>query len=123
MAAEIKKKDQSEVKSLEKMTVKELRALALEIPRSVAVTDMKKDELIALIKQSRGGEDEGDKKKEKKETVKAVRTVKTKGELKTTIRLLKRRRIDAQEKHDKKSADRLRRRISRLKKRTRKAAA
>jgi hypothetical protein len=119
MAAEIKKKDQSEVKSLEKMTVKELRALALEIPRSVAVTDMKKDELIALLKQSRGEEDEGAKKKEKKETVKAVRT---KEELKATIRLLKQRRIDAQEKHDKKSADRLRRRISRLKKRTRKAA-
>jgi len=120
MAAEIKKKDPSEAKSLEKMTVKELRTLALDIPRSVAVTDMKKDELIALIKQARGGGDEGAKKQEKKETVKAV---KTKVELKATIRLLKQKRIDAQGKHDKKSADRLRRRIGRLKKRTRRAAA
>jgi len=120
MAAEIKKKDQSESKSLEKMTVKELRALALEIPRSVAVTDMKKEDLIALIKQSRGLRDEGAKKKEKKGIVKVV---KTKGELKAAIRQLKIKRVDAQGRHDKKGADQLRLQISRLKKMTRRVAA
>jgi hypothetical protein len=48
------KKEKKEVKALEKMTVKELRAIATDIPRSIAVHDMKKDELIAFIKEARG---------------------------------------------------------------------
>jgi lipopolysaccharide biosynthesis regulator YciM len=121
MTAEIKKKDPSEAKSLEKMTIKELRALALEmdVPREIAVNDMKKDELVTLIKQFRGLKEES-KKKEKKAVVKTVRT---KEQLKAAIRLLKQQRVDAQEKHDKKSAEQLRRRIGRLKKMTRRFAA
>jgi len=124
MTAEIKKKDPSEAKSLEKMTIKELRALALEmdIPREVAINDMKKEELVTLIKQTRGLKEES-KKKEKKDKKTAVKTVKTKEQLKAAIRLLKQQRVDAQEKHDKKGANQLRRRIGHLKKMTRRMAA
>ena len=48
------KEKHNEEKSLEKMTVKELKAIAMEIPRSVAVHDMKKAELIEFIKEARG---------------------------------------------------------------------
>jgi len=42
MAEETKKKERKkEEKALEKMTVKELKAIAMEIPRAVAVHDMK----------------------------------------------------------------------------------
>jgi acetylornithine deacetylase/succinyl-diaminopimelate desuccinylase-like protein len=59
MVEETKKKEhKKEEKSLEKMTIKELRAIALEIPRAVAVHDMKKAELIACIKEARGIKDD-----------------------------------------------------------------
>ena len=47
MAEETKKKEPHEEKPLEKMTVKELREIALAIPHSTAVHDMKKDEIVA----------------------------------------------------------------------------
>lgn len=122
MASEIKKKEHSEAKPLEKLTVKELRAVALEIPHSVAVHDMKKEELVALIKQSKGL-DENVKKKEKKEKKIEVKIIKTKEQLKATIRELKNLRLEAQKKHDKKSMDQLRRRIGHLKKMTRRISA
>jgi len=126
MASETKKKEHSEAKPLEKMTVKELRAMAMEIPHSVSVHDLKKEELVALIRQSKGPEDEDVKKKEKKEKKEkktGVKIVKTKKQLKATIRELKNLRIEAQKKHDKKSTDQLRRRIGHLKKMTRRIAA
>ena len=61
-----KKEHKKEEKPLEKMTVKELRAIALEIPRAVAVHDMKKAELIACIKEARGIKDEAPVKIRKK---------------------------------------------------------
>ena len=67
MVEETKKKEhKKEDKPLEKMTVKELKAIAMEIPRAVAVHDMKKAELISCIKEARGIKDEGPVKIRKK---------------------------------------------------------
>ncbi|HYA13634.1 MAG TPA: hypothetical protein VEF33_04765 [Syntrophales bacterium] len=117
MAEETKKKDRKkEEKSLEKMTVKELKAIAMEIPRAVAVHDMKKGELIAFIKEAKGIKEEEPVKAEKKVVVK-IKLSKT--EIKGKIKQLREEKKAAQETHNKKRSDFLRRRISRLKKQTR----
>jgi hypothetical protein len=121
MVEEIKKKEhKKEEKSLEKMTVKELRAIALEVPRAVAVHDMKKAELIACIKEARGIKDEGHVKIKKKVAEK-IRM--SKSEIKGKIKLLKEEKKAAQALKNRKKIDFLRRRISHLKKLTRKFAA
>jgi hypothetical protein len=114
MATEVKKKDHKEAKPLEKMTVKELKAIAMEIPRTTSVHDMKKEELIVFIKQTRGTKGEEPAKK-----VKDSEKLKTKQDMKAKIKLFKEERITAQEKKDRKKVKFLRRRISRLKKQTR----
>jgi cell division protein FtsX len=106
-------------KPLDKMTAKELRELAVEIPDVTGVHAMKKDELLRLVKEHRGIQDE-----------KPVRTKKTKkekkglsrSELKTKIIELKKQKGVAREAKDTKQVDILRRRISRMKKMTRKVA-
>jgi hypothetical protein len=119
MAEEVKKKEHSEEKSLEKMTVKDLRVIALEFPRSASVYTMKKEELIAFIKEAKGIKDEDSKKKK----VKDIERIKlTKQEVKAKIKLLKEERIASQEKKDKKREVFLRRKISHLKKQTRRMA-
>jgi hypothetical protein len=121
MAEETKKKEhKKEEKSLEKMTVKELRAIALEIPRAVAVHDMKKAELIACIKEARGIKDEGPAKIKKKVVAKIKLS---KSEIKGKIKKLKEEKKAAQASKDRKQIDILRRRISHLKKLTRRYAA
>jgi hypothetical protein len=117
MAEEAKKKvRKKEEKSLEKMTVKELKVIAMEIPRAVAVHDMKKGELIAFIKEARGIKEEEPVKVEKK----VVEKIKlSKSEIKGKIKQLKEERKEAQEAFNRKRIDLLRRRISRLKKQTR----
>jgi hypothetical protein len=45
-------------KPLEKMTAKELREVALEIPELKGVHAMKKEELLAAIRETRGTEEE-----------------------------------------------------------------
>jgi len=116
MTEEIKKKEQHEEKTLEKMTIKELRAVALEFPRSTSVHDMKKEELIAFIKEAKGIKDEGPREKIKdSEKFKLTRQ-----EMKAKIKSLQGERIAARETKQKKKADFLRRRISYLKKQTRK---
>jgi hypothetical protein len=117
MAEETKKKvHKKEEKSLEKMTVKELKVIAMEIPRAVAVHDMKKVELIAFIKEARGIKEEAPVKVEKK----VVEKIKlSKGEIKGKIKQLKEEKKAAQEAFNRKKIDFLRRRISRLKKQTR----
>ena len=117
MAEETKKKvHKKEEKSLEKMTVKELKVIAMEIPRAVAVHDMKKGELIAFIKEARGIKEEAPVKVEKK----VVEKIKlSKGEIKGKIKQLKEEKKAAQEAFNRKRIDFLRRRISRLKKQTR----
>ncbi|MFQ5485763.1 MAG: Rho termination factor N-terminal domain-containing protein [Desulfobacterales bacterium] len=105
------KKKQPKEKPLEKMTVKELREIAKDIPEITGVHGQNKAELFAAIKKVRGIEDKKPKKKDS-----------TVREIKQRMRELKTRRIAAIESNDKKMASVYRRRILRLKKRTRKAA-
>ena len=98
-------------KPLEKMTVKELREVAKDIPGIVGVHGMKKDELLVAIKEARGIKDEPVKK--------ADASVK---DIKDKIRALKAQRQAAIESKDKKMATIYKRKISRLKKKTRRAA-
>jgi len=117
-----KKPHKKEEKPLDKMTVKELKEIATEIPHdhvAVAVSDMKKEELLAFIKEARGIADEEPVKKRKKAKVKIVLT---KQELKAKLVKLKEEKQAARSAKDKQLENQLRRRISRLKKMTRKIA-
>lgn len=98
-------------KPLEKMTVKELRALAIEIPEITGAHGMNKPELIADIKKARGIVDDSPKK--------ADATVR---QIKARIKGFKEKRAAALAAKDSKTATIYRRRIARLKKRTRRAA-
>ena len=98
-------------KPLEKMTSPELKEVAGKIPGVTGVTAMKKDELIALIKEYRGIVDEEPKKAESSKI----------SSLKQKIVDLKAAKTAAQDAKNKKEVDILRRRINRLKKMTRKA--
>ncbi len=130
-------------KPLDKMTAIELRELAKAIPEITGVHGMKKAELLAAVKEARGikgavtqeavvKEDGGIKEavtpkavvKEAKGTKEAVtpKADKTVGGIKKKIKALKAARQAALESKDKKMAKIYRRRISRLKKQTRKAA-
>jgi hypothetical protein len=104
-------KETAKEKPLEKMTVKELREMAIEIPEIVGVHGMKKEELIAALKQAKGIIDEKVKKPDA--------SVK---ELKHQIKDYKAQRRAAIEAKDRKMATIYKRRISRLKKKTRRAA-
>ncbi|HOO37275.1 MAG TPA: transcription termination factor Rho [Deltaproteobacteria bacterium] len=123
MTEESKKKQHKDEKPLEKMTVKDLRDIALEIPHdhaTVAVRDMKKEELVAFIKEARGIVDEEPAKK--KVSVKAEKVALTKPEVKQKIRALRKEKKAAQDAKETKKADILRRRINKLKKLSRKIA-
>jgi len=104
-----KQKEQKE-KPLERMTAKELREVAVEIPDIVGAHGMNKAELLSAIKEARGIVDD-----RKKSNV-SMR------EIKKTIRELKALREEAKAQQDKNKVQVLRRRISRLKKKTRRAA-
>ncbi len=110
-------KIQNTDKSLEKRTVKDLKEMAKEIPEISGVHGMKKDELIVAIKEAKGIQDEPLKK--------SVANAGSAGvsEIKTKIKALKAQRRAALEASDKKMATIYRRRISRLKKKTRQVAA
>ncbi len=105
-------KSETKEKPLEKMTVTELRDIAKAIPEIVGVHGMKKDELIAEVKKARGIVDETGKKKSV-----SLR------ELKRKIKEFKTQRQAAIEAKDKKMATIYKRRISRLKKKSKRAAA
>jgi hypothetical protein len=107
-----KKPSAAKEKPLDKMTVKELREMAKDIPGITGVHGMKKDELIVEIKKAKGIKDEPIKK--------ADASI---AELKQKIKTLKAQRRQALEAKDKKKATIFRRRISRLKKKTRRVAA
>ncbi len=98
-------------KPLEKMTSKELTVIALEIPEIIGVHGMNKPELTSAIKKARGIAEDATKKANA-----SVREIKQK------ISALKTQYRAAFEGKDKNMAVILRRRISRLKKKTRKAA-
>ena len=105
-------KIETKEKPLEKMTVTDLREMAKEIPDITGVHGMKKEELIVAIKRSKGIVDEPVKKKDA-----------SIGEIKKKIKSIKSQRQAALEAKDKKMATVYKRRISRLKKKSRKAAA
>jgi MinD-like ATPase involved in chromosome partitioning or flagellar assembly len=105
-------KIETKEKPLEKMTVTDLREMAKEIPDIVGVHGMKKEELIVAIKKSKGIVDEPVKK-----------TDDSLGEIKKKIKAIKPQRQAAIEAKDKKMATIYKRRISRLKKKSRRAAA
>lgn len=107
-----KKKKEAKEKPLEKMTAKELREVAMEIPEITGVHGMNKTELISAIKEARGIEDTAGGKKSSK----SVREIKKK------IKELRVKREEALKAEDKKTSQILRRKISRLKKKTRQAA-
>ena len=106
-----KKEKEKKEKHLDKMTAKELREVALATGEIVGVHGMNKAELISAIKESRGIVDEKGKKKDVD-----VRALKVK------IKELKDKRLKAAEEGKAKLADSFRRRISNLKKKTRRAA-
>jgi len=99
-------------KPLIKMTVKDLREIAKEIPEITGVHGMKKDELIDALRTVKGIE-----------AAPARTKAAVVGDLKTDIRSLKVKRQQAIEAKDKKMATIYRRKIARLKKKTRRAVA
>jgi hypothetical protein len=106
----VKKKEAKE-KPLEKMTAKELRELGKQIPEITGVHGMNKAELIVAIKRARGIKEDA-----KTTSNASVREIKKK------IKSLKADREAALSNNDKKMADIYRRRITKLKKKTRRAA-
>jgi hypothetical protein len=107
-----KEKKEKKEKPLDRMTAKELREHALTLGEIVGVHGMNKEELVAAIKEFKGISDDA-------KTVKAVNV----RELKEKINLLRQTKIEVV------AADKgrakiniLRKRINRLKKRTRKTA-
>lgn len=98
-------------KPLDKMTVKELREIALGIPDLKGVHSMNKQDLLSAVKVHRG-----------------IREAKTKArdqsvrEIKRQIRELKAKKQMLTKASGRKQVEILRRRLSRLKKKTRKVA-
>jgi len=114
-----KKRPAAEEKPLDKMTVKELREVALEMGGIEGVTGMKKEQLLETIKKKKGLEDEAPTKKKEKKPAKVEGSL---AELKEKIAVLKKEKREAHKAKDKTRVKILRRRISRLKRKTRKAA-
>ena len=108
---EAKGEEEPKAKPLDRMTAKELREMALGLEGIVGVHAMNKSELVAAIKKAKGIKDE-----KKRQTKGDVRTIKLKiSELRSQQEALK-------EAGDKGRMKILRRRISRLKKKTRRVA-
>ncbi len=105
------KKKEAKDKPLERMTAKELREIGKQIPEITGVYGMNKAELISAIKLARGIKEDP-----KKTADASVREIKKK------IRSLKADHEAALIDKDQKTAYILKRRISKLKKKTRRAA-
>jgi hypothetical protein len=122
MAEEVKNDKQQTEKPLDKMTVVELREAAKkEIPDIKGVSGMKKDQLLAAVKEARGIKDEKPAKKKKKKTAGPKKEM-TIREIKQEIVRLRTEKESIRPEGDKKKIEIIRRRINRLKKMTRKAA-
>jgi hypothetical protein len=106
-----KESKKSDEKPLDKMTVKELKEIAKDIPEIIGVHGMNKPDLLSAIKKARGIEEEPKKKTD-------VSLL----ELKKKIKSLKVKREEALASKDKKMATIYKRKISKLKKKTRQAA-
>ena len=123
MAEKEKKEKQQTEKPLDKMTVVELREVAKKIPDVTGVSGMKKDQLLALIKEAQGIEEEKPAKKKtaKKKSSGPIKEMTVK-ELKAEIVRLRAEKDELRKEGDRKKIDAMRRRINRMKKKTRKAA-
>ena len=108
-------------KPLEKMTAKELREMALGVPRVHGVHAMKKEELIAAIRAAKGIT-EPEPKKEKHVVAKKEKVILTASQLKQKVKELRAKREEILQQSNWKMAEILRKRISRFKKMTRRAA-
>jgi hypothetical protein len=117
-------------KALDEMTVKDLREVARDIPGITGVHGMKKDALLDALKEAQGVEgaaaarpagEPGKKKGKGTKGANRLASVSVQ-DLKTMIRDLKTKRRRALAEKDRKMARVYRRRISRIKKRTRQAA-
>jgi len=108
-----KDKNEKKKKPLEKMTATELREVAMEIPEITGAHGMNKSELLAAIRKAKGIADPNEKKKQGGDT---VRTIKEK------IRKIKALREKVQAEGNRRMAGIYRRKISRLKKKTRRLA-
>ena len=98
-------------KPLDKMTVKELKEVALELPEITGVHGMNKADLLSAIMQAKGIPEEKTRKKSG-----SIR------ELKKAARVFKLKRKEALEAKDAKAATIYRRKISRLKTKMRRYA-
>ena len=105
------KKKAVKEKPLEKMTATELRDIAKDMAEITGAHGMNKPELISAIKKARGIEEDTPRK--------ASRDIR---KIKKKIQALKAKRKDALQAEDARMANIYRRRISRLKKKTRRAA-
>jgi cell division protein FtsX len=108
-------------KPLEKMTAKELREMAMGLPGVHGVHAMKKEELIAAVRAAKGIT-EPEPKKEKHIITKKEKVVLTVAQLKQRVKELRAKREELLQQRNLKMAEILRKRISRLKKKTRRAA-
>jgi hypothetical protein len=105
-------------KPLEKLTAKELREMAMGMPGIHGVHAMKKEELIVAIRKAKGIP-EPEFKKEKKPFVKKAKVVLSRAELKKKAQELRLKREEALRQQDWKTAEILKKKISRTKKMTR----
>ena len=105
-----KERKEKKEKPLDRMTAKELREMALGMEGIVGVHAMNKSELVAAIKEARGIEAE--KKRDKSVDVRSI---------KKKIRELRSQKETMREAGEKGKVQMLRKRISRLKKKTRRA--
>lgn len=104
-------KKQTKEKPIEKMTATELREIAKTFPDITGAHGMNKAELLTAVRKARGIAEVGGKKRS--DTF--IREVKAK------IKDLRRQRVELKAQANKKMLDIYRRRISRLKKQTRRA--
>jgi len=112
---------EKEEKPLEKMTAKELREMALGLPGIQGVHAMKKEELLTAIRAAKGIP-EPEVKKEKYGHAKKEKVVLTVTELKQKMKALRAKREEFLQQRNSRMAGIFRKRVSRLKKMTRKAA-
>ena len=106
------KKKETKEKPLDKMTSKELREIAMKIPEITGVHGMNKTELVSEIKRSRGIKDDIPKGKGS-----------TAREIKQKIKKIKADHAAALESDDRKMAAIYRKKIIRLKKKSRRTVA
>jgi protein-arginine kinase activator protein McsA len=106
----VKKKETKE-KPMEKMTAKELREIGKQLPEITGVYGMNKAELVSAIKKAKGIVEDLPKKGDS-----SVREIKKK------LKALKAKREASIDNNDHKMAKIYRRRITKLKKKTRNAA-